>query len=176
VSQEADARPPDAVQGMPPEQYGDSYRGHTLEIYKTYVEMADRIGSRREHANSFFLTLNTAVVGFVTYIVGTDKISSSDPWLACIAVAGVTLSYLWYRIIKSYKGLNSAKFKVVHEIEKRLPIRPYDAEWESVGRGENPRLYLPFTHVEIFVPWVFLVMHMLVGLRAVPWHQILSRC
>jgi hypothetical protein len=40
---------------------------------------------------------------------------------------------MWYRLVRSYKDLNSAKFKVIHEIEKSLPISPYDAEWEAVG-------------------------------------------
>ena len=153
--------------GVPSEQYGACHQNHVLEIYRIYLEMADRISARRENANSFFLTLNTAVVGFVGYLVGTDKVSPADPWLLFIAVSGAVLSYLWYRIIRSYKGLNSAKFRVVHEIELLLPLRPYKAEWESVGRGKNPKLYLPFTDVEIFVPWVFLVMHILVALRVV---------
>ena len=33
-----------------------------LEQYKLYVEMADRISSRRQNANSFFLSINTAIV------------------------------------------------------------------------------------------------------------------
>ncbi|MGH6629978.1 MAG: RipA family octameric membrane protein, partial [Burkholderiales bacterium] len=32
-----------------------------LEQYKTYVEMADRISGCRALANTFFLTLNTAI-------------------------------------------------------------------------------------------------------------------
>jgi hypothetical protein len=158
--------------GVPPEQYGDSYRQHVIEIYRTYLEMADRISARRENANSFFLTLNTAVVGFVGYLVGTDKLASYDSELSLIGIAGVLLSYLWYRIIRSYRGLNSAKFKVVHEIERFLPLRPYDAEWEFVGRGKNPKLYLPFTHVEIAIPWIFLTLHMIALMRVVPWRKV----
>lgn len=151
--------------GVPREKYGDAYQQHVLEIYRTYLEMADRISTRREKANSFFLTLNTAIVGFVGYLSGTDKLSADDRWLILIGFIGIFLSYLWYRIIRSYRGLNSAKFKVVHEIEKMLPLRPYDAEWESVGRGKNPKLYLPFTHVEVVIPWIFLVIHIIALIR-----------
>jgi hypothetical protein len=72
-------------------------------------------------------------------------------------------------LILSYKGLNTAKFNVIHAIEKRLPISPYDAEWEAVGRGENEVLYKPFTHIELNVPWVFVVLHAFVVLRTIPW-------
>lgn len=162
------------LMGVPPEQYGDSYGQHVIEIYRTYLEMADRISSRRENANSFFLTLNTVVVGFVGYLVGTVNPASHDPWLSLIGIAGILLSYLWYRIIRSYRGLNSAKFRVVHEIERLLPLRPYDAEWEFVGRGKNPKLYLPFTHVEITIPWIFLFLHVAALMRIVPWWKLIQ--
>jgi len=57
--------------------------------------------------------------------------------------------------VPSYSDLNSDKFKVVHAIESTLPAAPYDAEWEALGRGEDKDLYLPFTHVEIWIPGVF---------------------
>lgn len=56
-----------------------------------------------------------------------------------------------------------------------MPLRPYDAEWEAVGRGKNPKLYLPFTHGEVFVPWVFMGFHMLLLLSVLPWKGICIR-
>ncbi len=38
-----------------------NYRTAILEQYKLYVEMADRVSSRRGLTNTFFLTLNTLV-------------------------------------------------------------------------------------------------------------------
>ncbi len=54
-----------------------------------------------------------------------------------ISIAGMLICYSWYRLIRSYKDLNSGKFKLVHEIEKLLPISPFDDEWEIVGRGKD---------------------------------------
>ena len=130
--------------------YGEDYTSDSLEIYKIYVQMADNISVRRQSANSFFLTINTAIIGIVSYIGGVTGI---------VSLAGIVLCYAWYRLIRSYKDLNSGKFKVVHEIEKELPLAPYDAEWEALGRGEDPKLYLPFTHVEIWVPGIFGALH-----------------
>ena len=87
-------------------------------------------------------------------------------------MAGTVLCYLWYRIIRSYRDLNSAKFKIVHEIERYLPLRPYDAEWEYVDRGKNPKLYLLFTRVEGVVPWLFMVFHGILTTSALPWMTI----
>ena len=100
--------------------------------------------------------------------------AQNTSWYVVVAIAGIAISYMWYRLVRSYKDLNTAKFKVVHEIESQLPIAPYDAEWEAVGRGKAPELYLPFTHVEIYVPWVFIILHTIVALQCLPWSQIMA--
>lgn len=143
----------------------EKWHGHLLDQYKLYVEMADRISQRRTAANSYFLTINSAILAFVGYL--PSKNSTDFLWL--IAVAGGTLTMLWYTIIASYRNLNTAKWAVVHEIEKRLPMSPYDAEWDAVQRGNNPRLYRPISHIEGAVPWVFLVLHAIVFIRTFPF-------
>jgi hypothetical protein len=148
----------------------EKLQAHLLDQYKLYVEMADRISSRRQSANSYFLTVNTALLSFVGYI--TTKDTSDYLWL--LGAVGIALSYLWYRLIRSYRDLNTAKFTVVHAIEKRLPLSPYDAEWEVMGRGKDPKRYKPFTHIETGVPWVFMVLHAFVLLRTLPWQTIRS--
>jgi len=152
------------------ENYGADYKQHLLEQYKLYVEMTDRISDRRQTANSFFLSINTAIVALVSYVGLCVGKGGNFSWL--ISCAGMVLCYLWYRLIRSYKDLNSAKFKVIHEMEKDLPFSPYDVEWEKAGRGEDRRLYLPFTHIEINVPWIFFVIHAFVFIWSIgllPW-------
>lgn len=161
-----------ALQGVSTNEYGPSYRDHALEMYKTYLEMADRISARREKANSFFLAVNTALIALLAKDAFGGSAAAPRALEALVPVAGGVLCYLWYRIIRSYRDLNSAKFKVVHAIEHQLPLRPYDAEWESVERGKNPRLYLPFTHVEIVVPWLFMALHAVLAASAVPWTNV----
>jgi hypothetical protein len=156
------------VAGLSEKEYGESYRDHAIEIYKMYVEMADKISERRQSANSFFLTLNSAIVALVGYVnLSQDSTSPAASFFWLVAISGMVLSFLWYRLIRSYKDINSGKFKVVHAIEKQLPLRPYDAEWTALGKDENAKLYLPFTHIEIYVPWVFFVLHLFVFLRSI---------
>ena len=165
-----------ALGGVAADEYGPSYRDHSLEIYKIYVEMADRISERREKANSFFLAVNTALIALLAKdAFGEASAAAEGPLEFFVPVAAGILCYLWYRIIRSYRDLNSAKFKVVHAIERELPLRPYDAEWESVGRGENPQLYLPFTQVELVVPWLFMILHALLAALAVQWPKVWER-
>ena len=162
------------LRGRSKAEYGPDYDSHVLEIYKIYVEMADRISARRQTANSFFLSINTAIVALGSYVhLGEEQVDIGRSFFWLVAVAGIILCYLWYRLVRSYKDMNSGKFKVVHEIEKELPLRPYDAEWTALGRGEKPEVYLPFTKIEARVPWVFGAVHVVVLTRSIPWSSII---
>jgi len=139
-----------------------------LEQYKLYVEMSDRVAQRRVAASTYFLSVNSAILAFVGYLTAKD--SAQGLWI--LALAGLVLCALWRRIIFSYRDLNTAKLLIVHRIEKRLPISPYDAEWEAMGRGVDPKRYRPLSHVESGVPVVFFILHLIVLARAVPWSAL----
>lgn len=147
----------DLIYNVSQTDYGNEYNSHLLEMYKIYLEMTDRISSRRQSANNYFLTINTTLVGLISYLHLGAK--NGTHFYFIIALSGMILCFVWYRIIKSYKGLNSGKFKIIHLLEKKLPVSPYDAEWEIIRRGKKKELYHPFTSVEVFVPWVFFGLH-----------------
>ena len=146
--------------GLPREAYGSNYETHLLEQYKLYVQMADKISERRQTANTYFLTINTALVALLGIVWPATEKLVDVLWYVIAGLAGMILCYSWYRLLRSYKDLNSGKFRVVGVIEKYLPLRPYDAEWESLGRGKNSKLYLPFTHIEAKIPWVFFALYL----------------
>jgi hypothetical protein len=138
---------------------------HLLDQYKLYVKMADRISQRRATANTYFLSVNSAILAFVGYLTAKD--SNEHLWM--LAAGGAALSILWEALITSYSNLNTAKFKVIHLIETRLPISPYEAEWIAMEEGKNRRLYRPISHIERGVPYIFVALHAIVFLRTFPW-------
>ena len=144
--------------GIDRPDYGPDYDAHILEQYKLYVKMADQISARRERANAFFLVLNTSVIPIIGFLFYTPLVATP------LFFIGMLFSYLWFRIIRSYRDLNIAKFNVVREIEALLPLRLYETEWQAVGKGEDKKLYLPLTHVETVVPVVFLTAYILIFL------------
>lgn len=139
-----------------PGSYGSDYGQHLLEQYKLYVEMADRISHRRQSANGFCLSINTALLGILGLVATRCTYVQVLTMIALISVTGALMSYGWYRLLRSYRDLNTAKFKVIHAIESRLPIMPYAAEWIAVGGGKNAKLYKPFSHIEIWIPRLFM--------------------
>jgi hypothetical protein len=132
-----------------------------LDLYKLAVEMADRISARRGLTNSFFLTINTAVVG----VLGTQ----SSRWY--FAVAGITLSVAWWASLVSYRNLNAAKFEVITSMEQRLPRQIYEEEWTLLSSHRGPAgpdsppyrsrisKYRELGWVERVVPLVFVLLY-----------------
>jgi hypothetical protein len=134
---------------------GRSFDAALLDQYKLYVEMADRVSSRRGLANTFFLTLNTAVFTAIG-VLWKDKPSTPGWWLVFPLAVLLTECMLWFWTIRSYRQLNSGKFAVIGAIEERLPAQIYwKAEWVALGEGRDPARYWPVTHIEQWVPLVF---------------------
>jgi hypothetical protein len=81
----------EALYRTTPSDYGEErYQNHLLEQYKLNVQMANKISERRQSANSFFLTVNTALIAFlglaVTPDVGSNPSITSNPPLPWVLV------------------------------------------------------------------------------------------
>ena len=150
---------------MSSDDYGPEYNDHLLEQYKLYVEMADRVSQRRDQSNRFYVTIVSALAAIVVIIArlgvpedGTEVILSANAAFVFAGLFGLALSVVWFFNIRSYRMLNRAKFKVINQMEKRLPFAPYKKEWEIARPTEGRRPYFQLTRVEQFVPVIFLVL------------------
>ena len=147
--------------GLTRAAYSSEYFAHVLEQYRLFVEMADRISQRRQRAHAFFLTLNMGLVVFLGLALPGRLAIIGSLWYVIVGVAGVVLSYAWFRLIKSYGELNTGKFRVIHQMEEHLPLKPYKVEWDEVGHGEDSSLYKPFTRIEVYVPGMFALLYVI---------------
>lgn len=143
----------------------EDYLKYLFEQYRLYIESAERISDRRQKANEFFLALNTAILSVIGFLIGRGESVMPPFFYILIGLGGVIICYFWYRIVRSYKGLNSGKFDVIHAVETKLPLSLYDTEWEILGRGNDRDKYWPFSHIELNIPWVFIVFHSFVFLK-----------
>jgi hypothetical protein len=135
------------------------------------VEMADRVSQRRQSANSFFLTVNTAIIGGAAYL-SQPAFGHIGTW--AVSAAGIAICFLWVRPVVSYKTLNAAKFEVITALEKRLPVSPYKDEWTILDVDGDGKRHKPFHKTEVLVPIVLICVHIAQLLAVVPWHAIIS--
>jgi hypothetical protein len=156
----------EGIGGCSPEEGGTPpLPAEYMELYKLAVEMADRVSARRGTANAFFVTVNTTLLAFL----GLAELKTAWP----VAVGGVVISITWVLLIKSYRDLNTAKFKTINAAETRLPLKIFSEEWKNLKRDRPENLlpnnwrkwlrwYVEFTIVEMIVPWVFAVLYLAV--------------
>ena len=83
-----------------------------LEQYKLYVGTSEKVSDRRLSVNKYFLALNTILLSFEGYL----STMPYEVWHMIIAVSGMLICVFWLLILKSYRGLNSAKFKVIYKL------------------------------------------------------------
>ena len=140
-----------------------------LDLYKIMVVSSEGLVNRRQGVNTFFLTMNGAL------LTASGIIAQSSGWatrlgglgVAVLAVAGVILCLAWRSLIISFGQLNRGKFQVINTIERHLKAAIYAAEWEALGRGEDPKVYRSFTSREIWVPTALLVLYLLTAVGAI---------
>ncbi len=138
--------------------WSDADRATVVEQYRLYVEMADRISQRRALANTFFLTLNTALLSFGALPLLDGSVDAVGALPAIVLVALLAECFAWYSLVRSYRLLNGAKYRVIGALEERLPASPYwNAEWWALGEGKDRRKYWPLSHIEQGVPVVFAI-------------------
>lgn len=132
----------------------------TLEIYMLAVEMADRVSARRGAANQFYLSLETLILGtpLVAQYLGNSD-SAHPERLTALGSAGILVAIVWWLQLRSYRDLNSAKFKVINEMESRhFDDKIFLLEWQELKKDPVTKWrkrYAELGTVERFVPWLF---------------------
>lgn len=144
--------------------YGSSYKEHLFEQYKLYVESIEKTSDRRQHANNYFITINTAIVSLIGLSFQIKIFENLAFVKPILAIVGIIVCIVFWHLIRSYKQLNTGKFAVIHKIEEHLPLALYKYEWEILGKGDDNKKYYPFSHIELIIPWVFGMTYTLIGL------------
>lgn len=143
--------------------YGDNYRADYFDQYKMYVESAEKISDRRQNANNFFLTINTALISVIGLSFQIKAFDDYGWTRGLLAILGIIICIIFWYLLRAYKQLNSGKFKVIHEIEQALPMSLYKYEWKILGEGKDKNKYYPFSHIELLIPWVFGIFYFCLG-------------
>jgi len=123
-----------------------------FDIYQILVEMADRTSSRRLIANTFFLTINAAIITTLVALLGHNYFK----YLWILNILTIVINWTWLNHIKSSKLLNGAKYKVIQEVEKRLYVNAYTSEWNLLTKNKTNH-YKRFSSIESRVPKTFLI-------------------
>src|SRR5262245_14541428 len=129
-----------------------------IALFELYLATAEKVSDRRAQANSWMLSVNSAIVGLYGYLqadkmpVGTTQ---KAIWLWAIPAAGVIVCMAWAALLASYRKLNRAKFAVLSQLEADLPVPPFTREQEIYNSDKRTS----FSQIERWVPGCFILLY-----------------
>jgi hypothetical protein len=122
-----------------------------IRQYELMVNSTFQVTSWRQAANNFFLAINTTLVAIAAYLYNFSQITG-----IIIGIIGFGITVLWYETIHYFRSLNKAKFIVIHEIEKKLPIMMFAMEYDHFNKEKRQIA----TQIECKIPCLFAIVYL----------------
>ena len=113
-----------------------------LEQYKIMVGSTEKVTDQRMRVNNLFFTVTSSILS-ISLVVGKAFEFSVVGAIGMLALAfmAFVVTFLWEKLVRSYGKLNTGKFKVIDQIEKRLRTNMFENEWnilqQDVGYKSN---------------------------------------
>jgi hypothetical protein len=123
-----------------------------LKQYEIMVNTSQNVTVWRQTANTFYLTLNTAILGLVLYTLPTSTLLVK----LALTFMGIVFSILWFYTLDYFRKLNGAKFNVIALFEKKLPIKMFELEY-----NEYKNKIKELSRIEKYLPTIFLIAYIL---------------
>lgn len=137
-----------------------------LEQYKLYIESTDRFSGYRLQANLLFVTTNTMLIGLLAAVLEFIVKPKISWWILFACGTGVLLNITWFFLVRSYRALNSGRFKVIRTVEEKLPIQLYKMEWDILTNQEKSS-YIRQSYVEQTMPILFGLLYISFGIALI---------
>ncbi len=155
-----------SIFGATEDAYGPAYREHFFLQYKLFVESVNYTSDLKLKLNSFFLTVNTALITAIGLGFSSGRFIDSSVWHLLLPLAGVLISIIWWGATYSYKQRNIIKLRIIHCLEEQLPLALYTTEWHLMEENHGSSLKKRLFSIDLFMPFVFLVCYLLFALFA----------
>jgi hypothetical protein len=135
----------------------DTFHRLLMEQYKVYMEMADRVYSRRSMTNVFFLTFHAIILGVLGLSLSHSPVVPLVGLIVFPLIGLLLLCYAWGRFVQYFRRLSEAKTRVIGELENRLPCSPM---WRAERAALNvDRPYNPLRRMELYLPFLFGILY-----------------
>ena len=147
-------------------KYDGNFSDHYFRQYLHFVDSTEKVIDRRQMTSNFFLTINTALIYLVGITFQADSSKENMLLKSFISLVGMIMCFTYWFIVRHYGKLNTAKFEIIHEMEKQLPVALYSYEWEKLCKGRK-RIYISFSQIEQIIPIIFGFIFFLLGVLCI---------
>jgi hypothetical protein len=134
-----------------------------FRFYELLLAEARTLREARRSTNNFFMSVNVAGLGGLGFLL---KEAMAGPLIAGLAMMMAFVCFLWTNSIGHYARLTSIKYKILREIEAKLPMQPIAEEWRQFTRGKPNQ---GASHIEKLVPLVFGLGYIALPALTLPW-------
>lgn len=110
------------------------------EFYKLCVEEAGKVSERRMKNNQYFTLLHSALISFIATLYVKETSIKTILAVIFLSALGAILCNLWKKSILSYKGLNSAKFKIICDMENDFDCKCFTDEWNILKESKEYKI------------------------------------
>lgn len=137
------------------EHHEKEYQEHLLEQYKILADSLNGLRAVKEQTNRSH-TATISIVVVAASLLTRDKMFTEVPAviLSLLPLLGLSLCVIWFFNIRSFGLTMASRYRVLHEMEERLPYPCFRKALEYMGEQEKVRR---LTKSEQFLPVVFAV-------------------
>lgn len=129
-----------------------------FQQYKLYSEQKEQFINRSFGINRFYLCISIVLLVLVS-LCKTLPIAYLVSLSTILSIVGMCTSALWWMNMDSYNMLIKIKFsKVLEEMEKQLPVQPYNDEYKGIQDFRNNKKMFLFSDMQkTFAVIIFIV-------------------
>jgi hypothetical protein len=117
-------------------------RSGLSEQYKVLASHVEKMSERRQTANNFFLSLNSAIFAGMGLLAKESLAEVDHPFamkgifaiVLVLAIVGLVICKGWTSIIKAHRQLNLANMSILQMMEKHLPAAIFSAQHQFAKR------------------------------------------
>jgi hypothetical protein len=124
-----------------------------LEQYKAYMADLANIGSRHAASQSFYVTVISALLGFLAIKTDGSLQKTFTPVFAIVMLFVAGICYVWRSTVLFYSGEFYKKITVLKELEEKGHLYPaFSRENEITERDGKPLPTPALTEIQAKVP------------------------
>ncbi len=121
-----------------------------IDQYKLYVESTQKISDNRLSTVNFMLVFLSSLIVLINTLLDDKHIAIA------LCLIGILICFYSIFMVKQFEKLNNVKFKIINEIEQKLPVRLYCYEWELITEGRQKHFGFSKMEIGLFIILIFI--------------------
>jgi hypothetical protein len=135
-----------------------------MEQYKVLLTTSESLIERRQKLTTTYLSIFSIMLPVLSTMLSFQYLFL-QLGAFFVSIICIILCLSWRSTIISYGKSNRAKFAILEEIERQLPVAMFASEWLVLKRITTK--YKSFTNRETIIPMVFICIYIIFAILSI---------